>query len=293
MPTVSSTPWTRSPLSGTVRQVQQHELADVLQLLNATPAASALVTSRIYELGLSVRRLGPELLGYFEDGQIRGICHVGANVVPLASSPAAVRAFADALHQRPPQCAALVGPADQVLMLWSLLDPSWGPAREIRPRQPLMKVFGDVAVTPSRAVRPVVIDEIDAFMPAAVDMFTEEVGVSPLAADGGAGYRARVGQLIAQGRAYALIEDGQVVFKAEIGSVSPSACLVQGVYVRPDRRGEGIAAGGMAAVVEKARQRHAPDVALYVNEYNTRALAVYDAVGFREIGMFATVMLAA
>ena len=38
-------------------------------------------------------------------------------------------------------------------------------------------------------------EELDILMPAAIAMFTEEVGVSPLRADGGAGYRARVSDL--------------------------------------------------------------------------------------------------
>jgi len=40
----------------------------------------------------------------------------------------------------------------------------------------------------------------------------------------------------------------QVMFKAEIGAVTPQACQVQGVWVRPELRGRGLAVAGMAAV---------------------------------------------
>ena len=83
-------------------------------------------------------------------------------------------------------------------------------------------------------------------------------------------YRARVAQLVAKGWSFARIEDGRVVFKAEVAAASPYACQVQGVYVDPDRRGEGLAAAGMAAVVELALRDIAPVVSLYVNEHNLR-----------------------
>ena len=82
-----------------------------------------------------------------------------------------------------------------------------------------------------------------------------------------------------------------MVFKAEIGAASARACQVQGVWVAPERRGEGLSAPGMAAVVEIARQRVAPIVSLYVNDYNAVARRCYDAVGFRGAGEFATVLL--
>jgi len=90
--------------------------------------------------------------------------------------------------------------------------------------------------------------------------------------------------------AIARIEDGQVVFKAEIGSITPLACQVQGVWVRPDLRGRGLAAAGMAAVVTEALRNVAPVVSLYVNDFNAPARAAYRRVGFTETATFASVL---
>jgi predicted GNAT family acetyltransferase len=121
-------------------------------------------------------------------------------------------------------------------------------------------------------------------------MFTEEVGVSPTASDGGAAYRARVAELIRAGRAFARIDDGRVVFKAEIGSVTPSACQVQGVWVAPDLRGRGLSVPGMAAVVNTALADVAPVVSLYVNDYNSAARAAYRRVGLTDCGTSMSVL---
>jgi predicted GNAT family acetyltransferase len=89
---------------------------------------------------------------------------------------------------------------------------------------------------------------------------------------------------------FARIEDGEVVFKAEVGAATPHACQVQGVWVHPDRRGAGLAAPAMAAVVEQVLRTIAPVVTLYVNEHNTPARAVYDRVGFQRTATFTTVL---
>jgi hypothetical protein len=146
------------------------------------------------------------------------------------------------------------------------------------------------AVAPDPLVRRVRPEELDVVLPACVAMFTEEIGVSPLAGDGGALYRARVAELIGTGRAFARIEDGTVVFKAEVGAAACSACQVQGVWVHPDLRGRGLSVAGTAAVVELARADIAPLVTLYVNDYNVPARRAYERVGFTQVGSFTSVL---
>lgn len=133
-------------------------------------------------------------------------------------------------------------------------------------------------------------DDLDALFPASVAMFTEELGISPLAADGGAAYRRRVASLIGQGRAFVLMDQGEVVFKAEVGVVSQDVAQIQGVWVHPGHRGQHLSEPGMAAVVDLTRRRFAPTVTLYVNDYNHAALATYHRVGFEQVGEFATVL---
>ena len=140
-------------------------------------------------------------------------------------------------------------------------------------------------------MRRVRVDELDAYLVAAIDMFIGEVGIDPRIGDGGRGYRRRVAGLIAAGRAWARFEHGQVVFKAEVGSQSPAVGQIQGVWVHP----------GMArsrAGHRRARRRVAAAVvdsgriaSLYVNSFNTVARAAYARVGFAEVGTFATVLL--
>jgi hypothetical protein len=145
-------------------------------------------------------------------------------------------------------------------------------------------------VPPDTGVRRVRDDEVDLLLPACVAMFTEEVGVSPLLGGAAEAYRSRVAELVRHGKAYARIDEGRIVFKAEVGAVGDGVCQVQGVWVAPEFRGLGLSVPGMAAVVELARRDHAPVVSLYVNDFNAPARRCYLSAGFHETAAFATVL---
>jgi predicted GNAT family acetyltransferase len=275
----------------TTRVLEPSDLGAALAVLESEPVANAFVTSRVQIAGLDPWRLGGEMWGWYADGRLRSLCYSGANLVPICATPEAVRAFADRARRAGRRCSSIVGPAEPTAQLWRLLEPGWGPAREVRANQPLMVTESPSAdVTPDPLVRRIRKDEMDVLMPACVAMFTEEVGISPLAGDGGLLYQARVAELIGSGRSFARIEDGKVLFKAEIGAATSQACQIQGVWVAPEHRGRGLSEAGMAAVLRYALADVAPVVSLYVNDYNTPARRAYARVGFRETGAFMSVL---
>ncbi len=275
----------------TARVLEPGDLDAALAVLGRDPVANAFVTSRVNVAGLDPWRLGGEMWGWYSGGRLTSLCYAGANLVPLCATPEAIRAFAERARRAGRRCSSIVGPAEATADLWSQLEPHWGPAREVRAHQPLMTTRALPAdIAPDPAVRRVRRDEMDVIMPACVAMFTEEVGVSPLAGDGGLLYQARVAELVSTGRAFARIEDGEVVFKAEIGAVTRHTCQIQGVWVAPSHRGRGLSETGMAAVLHYALRDVAPVVSLYVNDFNTPARAAYRRVGFTEVGAFMSVL---
>jgi uncharacterized protein len=274
-----------------VKVLEPHRLDEVLAVLHREPVHNAFVASRVRSAGLDPHRLGGEMWGWYRRGRLESLCYAGANLVPMCAGPEAVRAFAERARRQGRRCSSIVGPAGPTADLWGHLEPHWGPARDVRRHQPLMvadRLPDDVR--PDPLVRRARKDEMDLLMPACVAMFTEEVGVSPLAGDGGLVYQSRVAELIGSGRSFARVEDGRVVFKAEIGAATEHACQIQGVWVSPEHRGRGLSVTGMAAVLRYALREFAPVVSLYVNDYNTAARAAYRRVGFRETGAFMSVL---
>ncbi|MFC9517171.1 GNAT family N-acetyltransferase [Nocardiaceae bacterium NPDC056970] len=270
------------------RQLGGRDTAQVLRVLEADPVAACMVAARVQQSGLDPRALQGEM--WSRGGPNESLCFAGANLVPLLGDTDDLRSFADRATRFPRMCSSIVGRASLALPLWEMLESEWGPAREIRSDQPLLALHGDSAVRPDPRVRQVRMDELESYLPAAIAMFIEEVGIDPRANDGGRNYRRRVANLIASGRAWARFENGEVLYKAEVGSMSASVGQIQGVWVTPSRRGEGIGAAGTAAVAAAVTALgRVPS--LYVNAYNERARRTYATVGFTQVATFATILL--
>ncbi len=281
---------TRTWKSSSLRLLDDSDRDEALAICDRDAVTNVFVSARLRAAGIDPGRLGAQLWGYADGGRLTSLCYSGANLVPVAATPAAIAAFAGRARLQGRRCSSIVGPAPAVQELWGLLAPYWGRPREVRAVQPVLAMSGEPLVPADPLVRAVRPDELNILLPACVDMFTEEVGVSPIGPDGGAAYRARVMELIRVGRSFARIEDGRVIFKAEVGSVTPQVCQVQGVWVPPGLRGRGIAAHGMATVVAIALESIAPVVTLYVNDFNAPARAAYRRVGFAEAGTFMSVL---
>lgn len=273
-----------------VRTLGDRDLSAALQLLRARPVENVFVASRVALSGLDPRLLGCEVWGFEVDGELESLLHVGANLVPVNATTDAVKAFAAKLGPYR-TCASIVGPADASLGLFEALSALWGTAwshpREIRRSQPVMAIATEASVTPDARVRRIAMDDADAYFDAAVAMYTEEVGVSPL--DGTDGYRRYVRRLVETGRAFGVVDGGRVLFKADVGSAAEGVCQVQGVWLDPALRGRGLSEPAMSAVIKLCRERWGT-VSLYVNDFNTRAISCYSRIGMRRVGEFGTVL---
>ncbi|MFT4042060.1 MAG: GNAT family N-acetyltransferase [Gordonia sp. (in: high G+C Gram-positive bacteria)] len=260
----------------------------VARVLASDPVAMCMVAARFETHGIDPRLLGGEL--WTAGDPSTSLCFSGANLIPLLGTIADMEYFAARASSGPRVCSSVVGAADMVLALWERLGPGWGPAREVRPVQPLLALSGPPLVAPDPAVRLVTLDDLDTYLPAAIEMFIGEVGVDPCAGDSGRSYRRRLASLISAQRVFARFEHDTVVFKAEIGSLSRRVGQIQGVWVDPTMRGHGIGAAGTAAVAAAvAAQGRIPS--LYVNSFNLPARAAYERAGFTEVGTFATILV--
>lgn len=275
-----------------VRPLVHADVDEALEVLSAHPVHNVYLAARILETDLSRPRSA--VLAFAPGRRIEALCWSLANVVPSTGSEESAHAFAGRIRRNQHRYSSIFGPAEQVGVIWEEVRAFWRPPTSVRPQQLLMAIGPDdpIGILGDHRVRPAVLDEINAVLPAAEAMFREEIGYGPYhdQASKMAYYNANWG-LIARGHTLLLVENQEIVFKAEIGAVALGACQVQGVWVRPDRRGEGLAGPAMAAVVEYARAYVAPLVTLYVNHYNAPAVRTYERVGFRTVGEYMTVLL--
>ncbi len=276
--------------SASLRLLTDHDRDEVLALCDRDPVANVFVSARIRSAGLDPSRLGGQVWGYSEGGQLTALCYSGANLVPVEATPDAITAFAARARMQGRRCSSIVGPAEAVSQLWSLLAPSWGRPRDVRPVQPVLAMSGPSPIEPDPLVRMVRPRELDVLLPSCIAMFTEEVGVSP----------DRRGRRCGLPRPDGRPDRRRPVVRADRGWArcssrprsapsrrTPARCRASGC--RRTASGRGHAVRGMAAVVHAALEL-APVVTLYVNDFNAPARAAYQRVGFTQAGTFMSVL---
>lgn len=274
-----------------VRPLALSDRDDALALCARDPARHVFVAARLIDGARAGSLEG--VLGHHSDGRLTSICWTHANVVPVETTDESRRAFADKLRRWRPRTASVLGPRDEVEPLWGLLESPWGPPRAVRNPQPLMKTTTPpslIGVDRDPRVRPALPDEVDAVLPAAVHMFTHEIGYAPYAGSS-RGYRSSLSALIARGHTFVIVERGEVLFKTDVGSLALGCAQLQGVWLTPRLRGLGLGRAMVAAAVEHAFTLGVDTVALYVNDYNVSARALYERIGFRTVGEFTTILL--
>jgi predicted GNAT family acetyltransferase len=267
-----------------VRRLETADLETVQAMVDAEPFGNAVIAAH-----LDSGRIA-DLLAIGQLGAPTAACYAGGTLLPVGGDAAAWTVLAGYLGIRPRACSSIVGAADAMAVLWPALASNWGAARRVYPQQPLLALDQPAAVPPDPHVRPARVDELDRYLPAAAAMFDEELGIAPLSGPMGTSYRSQLAALVRARRVLVRTDAyGDVVFKAELAVVSRHTCQVQGVWVRLDRRGQGIGTAAMAAVVAHGL-RLAPSVSLYVNDFNLPARRLYDRLGMRQVGILSTVL---
>ena len=274
-----------------VRTIEARHLPQLVDIIKSNPVRHCYVASRVLSQSKSfLRSAHSDVYGFFSGDELISAMLVGANLVPINTTAESRAAFAKVLARQGRRCSSIVGPDSEVLDLWSTLESAWGKAREVRSRQPVMALSQRSLVVSDDLVRYAHKSDLDVLLPACIDMFTNEVGISPVAFGTGTMYRNRIAEIIAARHSFVRIDDGQIIFKAEIGSVGAGVAQIQGVWVHPNWRGKGLSVPGMAAVTKYVLDDIAGTASLYVNDFNTVAIAAYKSVGYEQVDTFATVL---
>ncbi|MFL6209490.1 MAG: GNAT family N-acetyltransferase [Pyrinomonadaceae bacterium] len=129
----------------------------------------------------------------------------------------------------------------------------------------------------------------DLILPIQAERALAESGVDLRTVDP-AGFYARCERRVARGRTWAVIEQGRLLFKAEMQAVTPEAIYLEGIYAHPDVRGRGFGVRCLSHLCRKLLRR-TDTLCLLVNEQNHAAQQLYRRVGFRAQGNYDTIFL--
>jgi predicted GNAT family acetyltransferase len=222
--------------------------------------------------------------------QIVVIASLATNVVLSADKNAredvvdgAIGVVADRIITRLMPVRAIISPAPLVESLWRRLQTRLDPPTVVRMNQPVYAIQGRTDYPDLKQARYSTSRDLDALVPACAAMHKEEVGIDPLERDA-VGYRERVRELIDKKRSVILVQDQIIVAKCEYSAVTPDAVQLMGVWTDPRYRRRGLARELLREVCGHLTRSH-KSVTLFVNDFNRPAISLYEALGFKQIGM--------
>lgn len=224
-----------------------------------------------------------------ESDAIDGFINFAPNVVLAGANEQAARTFA-ARARLVPRPRMIVGPRPIVSAFWRALQAHTGPARIVRDRQPLLVLKRSAlrAAPSATNVRQAHAAEAELIAEHSARMIATELGYDPR--ETRSSYGAGVAHAIERGWWWVLIEDGALLFMCNVGIATAQTAQLQGVWTPPAARERGHATRALAAICGRLLESF-PTISLYVNDFNAPALALYDRLGFKQVGEFSTVLL--
>ena len=270
-----------------IRSLSDDDAGPALAFLRRDPLVNVYLISRLLEERFVSATQTVEVR-YNRD--IVLVASLATNIV-MACDPAAPREIIDAaiavvaerVLTRMLPVRAVISPAPLVDALWKRLQSQLDPPTVIRMSQPVYAIAGRFDFPDLKEIRYSTTRDLDLLVPACAAMHTEEVGIDPLERDA-PGYRERIRELVEKKRSLIRLADKAIVAKCEFSAVTPEAVQLMGVWTDPRYRRRGL---GRALLREVCGHlaRKGRSVTLFVNDFNRPAIALYESLGFKRIGV--------
>lgn len=223
-----------------------------------------------------------------DSDSIRGVAYFSRQVALAADDPAAIEAFAKigAAHHGEKM---IVGPREEIAAYWALLREKHERPRLRRDRQFVMMLDRPMLRPYERSVvaRRARIDEWPAVADNSALMIAAELEYDPMRSS--PEFTSNVRAMIERGLWWVGESLGRLCFYCNVGPWSPQTAQLQGIWVPPELRGKGLATATLGAVCDRVLEV-TPTLSLYVNDFNERAVALYERVGFKTVSEYQTIL---
>jgi len=273
----------------TAHRLSDAEKAEALSFLKERSLHTFVMSGFIRDNGLESEFNRGVFYGYRDAaGALQGVTLIGHAIYLEIRSDAALREFAR-LAQSSSQTHMIMGESETVERFWSYYA-----APEKRMRHECREVLFELCepandFAPAPGLRPANLNELDLIVPIHAALAFEESGVDPLTKDP-RGFRSRCRRRIVQGRIWVLIEDGELVFKADIVSDTPDVIYLEGLYVKPNERRKGYGSRCLAQMSRELLTRTKSITAL-VDQEKRDAQTFLRKIGFEPRALYDTIFL--
>ena len=221
------------------------------------------------------------------NGLLEGIALLGHATLIEARTETALTAFAQ-LAQQSSLSYLIRGEEDVVKNFWSQYGKAGQGASRIC-RELLLEQVRAPQGPEVTGLRQATLDDLESVVKVNSAMALAESGSDPLKRDP-EGFRYRTARRIARGRNWIWMEDGKVLFKADIIADTPEVIYLEGIYVEPGERGKGYGSAGLSQLGRLLLQRTG-SICLTVNVRKNKTKGFYCKAGFALRSYYDTIYL--
>jgi len=282
--------WARpQAVAGTVRPLTIEQTDEVLAFLSARPIHTVFMAGLIRDNGLESPLNRGTFYGYVNDREeLEGVALIGHITLMETRTDDALRAFAR-LAQDCRNTFMVMGEQERIAKFWNHYSTGGRSMRRVC-RELLFEQRWPLAIHDSVAgLRQATLDDLDLVVPVHARMAEDESGINPLSTDP-EGFRERTARRIMKGRVWVLVEQGRLIFKADVVSDTPDCIYLEGVWVNPDERKQGHALRCLGQLERTLLQRTRA-ICLLVNEQNKKAQDLYRKAGYHLRGAYDSIFI--
>ena len=272
-----------------VNRLVKGEETEVIQFLAQRPIHTVAMMGLIHDNGLESSLNRGAFYGCRDlNGRLEGIALVGHATLMETVSDRALAALAQVAQQFS-NTHMIMGEKERVADFWGLYAAT-GRQQRLACREWLFELSWPIeARKPVAGLRPATLVELDLVMPVQAELAFAESGVNPLHFDP-QGFRKRCLRRIEQGRTWVVVEDGKLIFKADVISRTREVNYLEGVWIREERRANGTGLRFMSELMRRLLD-DTKSICLLVNETNQLAQNFYRKCGFHFRATYETIFL--
>ena len=278
-----------APQSSAIGELYPEDEAEVLEFLAARPIHTVFMASLIRDNGLNSPRNRGSFYAYRDrHGDLEGVGLLGHATMIEAVTEEAPSAFAR-LARNCLNASLIRGERETINRFWKYYA---NPGQEPRLicREFLFELREAPPVTaPVADLRPATLDELDQILKVNAAMAFQEGKVSPLQSDP-SGFHQRIVRRIEQGRIWVWIQDGNMIFKADVVAETPDAVYLEGIHVHPEKRLKGYGQRCLTQLGSNLLSRYKA-ICLTTNQENKKAVKFYEKAGYKFNCHYETVYL--
>lgn len=264
-----------------VCRLAESDRKEILDFLSIRPVQTVVMASFIIDNGVVSDLNRGEFFAYRNrEGVIEGVALIGHSTLVESRSEKALTALALQARMAKTPVHLIMGNDNEADRFYAYLSGSQKAPRVRCIENVFEAAFPFQIQECNWNVQNADISLLEEVAEAQAEIAFMESGVDPLVRDR-EGFLKRVARRIENGRVFTVVEDGKMIFKADIIAETESTIYLEGIFVHQEYRGKGIGSKCLAALTVKLLER-VDNICLMSNVDHTSAHRSFRKAGYRK-----------